>query len=393
MMDTYSVDVLIIGSGPAGMSTALHLVQANPLWAKRMVVVDKAIHPREKICGGGITRPGEQILSELGLPFEPEHIPVSEIQFVYRNESYALRDSARPVFRVVRRDVFDHWLVQQAQKQGVTINQGEAVTGVVPRAAEVEVHTGRALYRAKVVVVADGSRSRVRAQLEWPRHKSGAHLARLLEILTPEKIDEREFQQGVAVFDFSPVKAGVQGYYWDFPSRVQGKPVMNRGIFDSRAYPQRSRASLKETLNALLSVRNRHLKDYPLKGHPIHWFDRRGCFARPRIILAGDAAGVDPFVGEGISFALAYGRVAAKAVSYAFLRGDFTFADYKSRILNDALLGQLPVRTALARFVYGFRSPWQLNLLWRAAPLIVRFLGLFSPSSMPVESPRLIKLS
>ncbi|GAG04425.1 unnamed protein product, partial [marine sediment metagenome] len=46
------VDVLIVGSGPAGTSTALHLVRQDPDWAWKIVVIDKAVHPREKLCGG-----------------------------------------------------------------------------------------------------------------------------------------------------------------------------------------------------------------------------------------------------------------------------------------------------------------------------------------------------
>ncbi|MFW6097498.1 MAG: FAD-dependent monooxygenase, partial [Chloroflexota bacterium] len=53
--DAIEVDVLIVGSGPSGMSTALHLVQADAGWAERILVVDKAVHPREKLCGGGVT--------------------------------------------------------------------------------------------------------------------------------------------------------------------------------------------------------------------------------------------------------------------------------------------------------------------------------------------------
>lgn len=55
MSEIIHTDILIIGSGPSGTSTALHLVKQDPAWAKRIIIVDKAIHPREKLCGGGIT--------------------------------------------------------------------------------------------------------------------------------------------------------------------------------------------------------------------------------------------------------------------------------------------------------------------------------------------------
>ena len=49
MKQIEQVDVLIISSGPAGISAALHLVQADERWAKRIVVIDKAVYPREKL--------------------------------------------------------------------------------------------------------------------------------------------------------------------------------------------------------------------------------------------------------------------------------------------------------------------------------------------------------
>jgi len=49
------VDVLIVGSGPSGASTALHLARRDPAWAGRVVIVEQAVHPREKLCGGGVT--------------------------------------------------------------------------------------------------------------------------------------------------------------------------------------------------------------------------------------------------------------------------------------------------------------------------------------------------
>jgi len=389
MTQSENVDILIIGSGPAGMSTALHLVQLDPAWAGRILVVDKAVHPREKLCGGGITRLGKDVLAGLGLSIEPPNFPVHEVRLAYQQQTYAVRDT--PVFWVVRRPEFDHWLVQQGQKQGVRVRQGEPVRDIIPAKDYVEVITGRAVVRAKAVIAADGSRSFVRQRLKWG---DNGRVARLLEVLTPEVAQKQmEFRNRVAVFDFSQMAAGVQGYYWDFPSLVKGQPFMNRGVFDSRIRAERPRVPLKQELRQAMQKRDRNLDDYRLKGHPIYWFDKDAQFARPRMILAGDAAGADPLFGEGISFALGYGQISAAALADAFARRDFSFTGYRQQILTHPLLGQLSTRAWLARIVYRLKSPRLIGLGWRLSPLLVRFLAWYNPRSVPVNSPRLIKIS
>lgn len=388
MAEIEGVDVLIVGSGPAGMSTALHLAQADPTWVNRVVVVDKTLHPREKLCGGAITRPGEKILAGLGLSLEPAHVPVREVRLVYQDVVFAVRDD--PIFQVVRRDEFDHWLVQCGQQRGLTVRQGEAVKEVIPQPDFVEVVTERTTFHAQVVVAADGSRSVVRQKLKWA-DRGG--LARLLEVLTPEVAEKQvEFREGVAIFDFSGMATGLQGYYWDFPSLIQGRPFMNRGVFDSRARPERPHVALKELLRQALAQRSRDLADYELKGHPIHWFDPAGRFAQPRILLAGDAAGVDPLLGEGIAFALAYGAVAAAAIVDAFARQDFSFTTYRQRILTHPLLSQLSVRAKLARITYRLKYPRLIHWAWSKANLLIGCLAWYNPAHVPVTHPRLVRL-
>ena len=126
MTEVQNVDVLIVGSGPSGTSTALHLVKSSPDWAKRIVVIDKAVHPREKLCGGGITHMGRNVLSRLGLTLEPRHFDVREARLLYQNKSYSLHGN--PVFTVVRRDEFDHWLVQMCEKRGVPVRVRDVAT-------------------------------------------------------------------------------------------------------------------------------------------------------------------------------------------------------------------------------------------------------------------------
>jgi flavin-dependent dehydrogenase len=90
------------------------------------------------------------------------------------------------------------------------------------------------------------------------------------------------------------------------------------------------------------------------------------------VLLAGDAAGVDPLFGEGIPFALGFGRVAAQAVADAFARNDFTLDSYRARIARDPLLRQLPIRYRAARLLYGARAPIVRALLWRVLPALVK---------------------
>ena len=386
MKPVEQVDVLIVGSGPAGTSTALHLVRQDRAWGRRIVVVDKAVHPREKLCGGGVTHLGVNILSRLGLAFEPPNFPVRQAKLVYQDQSYDFHGN--PVFTIVRRDEFDHWLVKKAEKFGICVRQGERVTAVTPHEEYVEVETDKVIFQAKVLVAADGSRSKIRQWLKWDDE---SRVARLLEVLTPEEAPRQvEFRDHMAVFDFTHMTEGLQGYYWDFPSLVQGKAMMNRGVFDSRARPEKPKVDLVGELRRSMAERERNLDDYKLKGHPIRWFDRNGRFSMPRVILAGDAAGADPLFGEGISFALGYGDVAASAVVDAFERNDFSFATYRKRILRHHLLKQLDLRVRLARLVYLLKYPWLVRLGWRVARLVIRFTRWRNPEYVPFEPPQLI---
>lgn len=379
-MPIEAIDLLIVGSGPAGMSTALHLVQSDPTWANRLLVIDKAVHPREKLCGGGVTHLGSNVLAQLGLTFEPNHFVVREARLVYQDKSYSF--FGNPVFRITRRDEFDHWLVRKGEEQGIRVRQGEAVKDIVPHDEHVSVVTDRATYHARVLVAADGSKSFVRRRLHWD---DDSRVARLLEVLTPEDAQHQpDFRDGVAIFDFTRMTDGLQGYYWDFPSFLNGKAFMNRGVFDSRARPERPKTDLKEDLRQTMAERDRNLDDYKLKGHPIRWFDKNGRFSMPRIILAGDAAGADPLFGEGISFALAYGEVAANAIRDAFTRQDFSFTTYRDNfIMSHSTFKHLQLRVRLARVAYLLKYPWLVRLGWQVARLVVRFTRWRDPNYVP----------
>jgi flavin-dependent dehydrogenase len=90
-----------------------------------------------------------------------------------------------------------------------------------------------------------------------------------------------------------------------------------------------------------------------VEGHPIRWFHPSSVLSADRILLVGDAAGVDPLWGEGISFCFGYGQVAANSILNAFESEDFSFSTYKQNLLDHEVGQELMNRLEIADKLYG----------------------------------------
>lgn len=366
---TTEIDVLIVGAGPAGSSTALHLAQVAPALARRTVIVDKASHPRHKLCGGGLVCDVDRILAGLGLDLsEVPYVDArwANLHFGGRGIRMKLEEIA---FHVVHRQEFDAWLAARARDCGATLLEQCEVLRLAPDGDGVVVETSRGKFRARAVVGADGSKGIVRRSL----FGAAGPVARLVEVWTPPTPRPR-VADDEALFEFRNVPGGVQGYYWDFPMVLGGEARRNIGVYDSRVTGTPATGSLKEVLAAELAEQGVRLADCKVQGHPIHLFHPRSALARPGVLLAGDAAGADPLLGEGISVALGYGELAARALVDAFARGEFGFEGYTRAVHRSPLGRSLRVRHHAARLLYGLRQPWLQRAVWWRLQPVVRYM-------------------
>ena len=318
-MDT---EVIVVGAGPAGASAAFHLAQRG----RRVLLLDRQTFPRDKSCGDGLTRSATRFLAGMGvLDLLKDTQTIGGVRVHMRgrgsrdfNYPEGLSNPDHGI--VVPRLDLDDAICRRAVEVGAEFWQATHVTRLIRNngaiaGVEVVRNGEKRELRAPVVVAADGASSRLARQAGLIKttpegygfairgYYSGVvNLSNLLEIYMPVKDVTDRFL--------------LPSYGWVFPL---GPSLANIGVGVFQRDSSETVRNLFHRFLADLQQQDDRFANIelcaPWKGAPLRFdFAPENCVG-PGLVIVGDAAGmISPFTGEGISYALESGSLAAEAI-------------------------------------------------------------------------------
>jgi geranylgeranyl reductase family protein len=294
-------DVLIVGGGPAGSSCATVLAAAG----RDVLIVDAAVFPREKPCGGWIT---PEVLDEIPFSIEAyakDHVaqPISKFRLGTIDGRGVEVDYGRPVSWGIRRSEFDEHLLHGS---GARLVEGRRVQ-TIERRDGAWVLDGA--FAAPVLVGAGGHFCPIARHVGEPADGRLVVVAQEIEFrLSDEDASECPIEQERPELYFC---ADLKGYGWCF----RKGNYMNIGL--GRLDPSRLTAHIDAFLDFLKRERGlSHVRGAGWRGHAYTlWQGPPRRVAGDAVVLVGDAAGLAaPSSGEGILPAIISGRLAAEAI-------------------------------------------------------------------------------
>ena len=363
-------DVIIVGAGPAGSTAALYAHRLG----LNCILLDKAVFPRDKICGDALSGKSVRLMRELNLLEGVEKLEGSEInRITFGSPSHSQFDVHLKGNKnndyitkgyVVPRKIFDNFLFKKADeltetRQGFTVNdiiyQNDNISGV----KGINIEGKEEILNAPIIMGCDGANSIIARKLG------------LYEMdMENTAVAIRCYYEGVEglsnQIELHYVSEVKPGYFWLFPA---GDGKANIGIGLSKNDAKKEDRTLRQIMDEIVQsdyFRSRFGNARPLE-KPVGWNLPLGRIQRKNhgngFMLLGDAAGlVDPFTGEGIGNAMVAAKHAMQVASKAKNHKDYSersFSEY-DQLLWDDIGGELRTSTKLQSLA---RSSFLLNFV------------------------------
>jgi geranylgeranyl reductase family protein len=325
-----SADVVVVGAGPAGSSAAWWLAQAG----LDVAVLEKAAFPREKVCGDGLTPRGVKALDDMGL----------DTSGWVRHKGLRVHGGGQVVevdwpeltswpqhSLVCRRSELDARLAAHAEAAGARVHTEVTVTEPVldeaGRVVGVRTEAGPdklpGSWQAQLVVSAEGLSGRLAKSLGLVRREDRPLGVAVRRYVRTPRTEDDYLDISFDLSPAGPTAASMPGYGWIF-GMGDGTANVGFGLLDTRRSDGGDhRAVLRQWLDTFPP--EEHLGEEhavtPVRGAGLPMaLHRQPAYSRG-LLLAGDAAGtVNPFNGEGISYAMETGRMAAEVAAEALAR-------------------------------------------------------------------------
>jgi geranylgeranyl reductase family protein len=338
--DARQADVIVVGAGPAGASTAYHLAEAGV----DVLLLEKAAFPRDKICGDGLTPRAVRQLVAMGLDLDAPGWQVNRgLRIVgagHRLELPWPELATFPPYGMVRtRMDLDEILARHAEKAGARLMERTAVTGPA-----VDERTGRVTgvlarpvdddgrrtgdeitFSAPLVVACDGVSARLATSLGLTRRTNRPMGVAVRAYYRTDRHDDEWMESWLELWEGEPNRSTLlPGYGWIF-GVGDGTANVGLGILNTSAafrnvdYKDVLRRWLEHTPHEWGFREENRIGRIGSAALPMG-FNRKPHYTRG-MLLCGDSGGmVNPFNGEGIDYALEAGHLAAETIVQALAR-------------------------------------------------------------------------